>query len=91
MDNIYLFDTTEWGPYSTSWDSTAWDSTAEVVQINIYNQDEERQIIIFGTQQKLGKLWMCPSWYVDATFKPSPQLFYQILSILKLVYLVLLL
>ena len=38
------------------------------------NQDEERRIIIFGTQQNLDKLWECPSWYVDATFKPS-QLF----------------
>ena len=45
------------------------------------NKDEERQIIMFWTQQNLDKLWECPSWYVDATFKSSPQLFYQGLSI----------
>ena len=39
------------------------------------NKDEERRIIMFGTQQNLDKLSECPSWYVDATFKSSPQLF----------------
>lgn len=45
------------------------------------NEDSERRIIIFGTKNNLEKLQECPSWYVDATFKPSPQLFYQLLTI----------
>ena len=45
------------------------------------NKDEERRIIMFGSQLNLDMLWECPSWYVDATFESSPQLFYQVLSI----------
>ena len=36
------------------------------------NKDEERRIIMFGTQQNMNKLWECPSWYVDATFNLLP-------------------
>ena len=44
------------------------------------NEDSERQIIIFGTKDNLDKLQECPSWYVDGTFKPCPELFYQLLT-----------
>ena len=45
------------------------------------NEDKERRIVMIGTQKNLDQLWECPSWYIDATFKSSPQLFYQVLSI----------
>ena len=44
------------------------------------NEDSERRIIIFGTKGNLEKLQGCPSWYVDGTFKPCPELFYQLLT-----------
>ena len=45
------------------------------------NKEDERRIIIFGTAKNLRILGNSLSWYVDATFSSSPQLFYQLLTI----------
>ena len=39
----------------------------------------ERSVIILATSDNLTILAECKSWYLDGTFKSSPQLFYQIL------------
>ena len=39
------------------------------------------RVVIVPTQQNLLLLKRSPSWYVDATFKVAPQLFYQVLVI----------
>lgn len=45
------------------------------------NKSADSRIIIFGTQKNLDILLRCPSWYVDGTFKCSPHLFYQMITI----------
>ena len=42
---------------------------------------EARRIIIFGTPENLRMLTQLLAWLIDGTFKPSPQLFYQLLTI----------
>ena len=41
----------------------------------------ERSVIILATSDNLTILAECKSWYLDGTFKSSPQLIYQILII----------
>lgn len=45
------------------------------------NEDDQRRVIIFGTDKNLRVLSESCSWYVDATFSSSPQLFYQVLTV----------
>ena len=45
------------------------------------NEEAEKRIIILATQPNLLLLKRSPSWYVDATFRVTPQLFYQLLVI----------
>ena len=43
------------------------------------NASDQRMVIILATSDKLNILAENSSWYLDGTFKSSPQLFYQIL------------
>ena len=45
------------------------------------NESPEARAIIFGTQKNLDVLKQYPSWYIDGTFKVSPQLFYQLITV----------
>ena len=45
------------------------------------NKSPEARAIIFGTQKNLDVLKRFPSWYIDGTFKVSPQLFYQLITV----------
>ena len=45
------------------------------------NKSPEARAIIFGTQKNLDVLKRCPSWYINGTFKVSPQLFYQLITV----------
>ena len=45
------------------------------------NEDPEKRITVLATQPNLLLLKRSPSWYVDATFRVTPQLFYQLLVI----------
>ena len=45
------------------------------------NLDDRRVIICFATKNNLTALEQSSSWYIDATFSSSPQLFYQLLTV----------
>ena len=45
------------------------------------NEGTERRVVILATETNLLLLQRSPSWYVDATFRVCPQLFYQLLVI----------
>ena len=41
------------------------------------NASDQRRVIILATSDKLNILAESSSWYLDGTFKSSPQLFYR--------------